>query len=144
MYLKMDWRKLRFWRTPTGMAATPGCEIVSEHDSTNPEQGDAAVVAALRKAGADISQPREVLHFFYFPNKAHAEEAAAELRREGMNVRDPISIETGTDTPNPWSVRATINAVVSLAGARECSSRFRALASQHNGEYDGWEAAARP
>ena len=140
----MDWRKLQFWRTPTPVAGTPRCEVISEHEPTNPEQGDEAVVDALRKAGADLSQARDVLHYFYFPNEANAEDVAAEFRRDGFSVRDPLPIDDGTNSPNPWSVRATVNAIVSAAAAQESTCRFRTLAFRYNGEYDGWEAAAKP
>ena len=139
----MDWQKLQFWRTPAPKA-TPRFEIVSEHDPTNSEQGDTAVVDALCKAGADLSQAREVAHYFYFSNELDAEAVAGELQREGLSVRDPIRIDDGTNSPNPWSVRAMINAVVSVRSAQESTSRFRALAFRHHGEYDGWEAAAKP
>jgi hypothetical protein len=141
---KMDWRKFQCWRRAALVEATPRYEIVSKHDPTNLEQGDAAVVDALRDAGADLSQPREVLHYFYFSNEVDAEAVTTELRRDGFIVRDPVSIDDGTNSPNPWSVRATINAIVSIRSAQESSSRFRALASRHHGEYDGWEAAAKP
>jgi hypothetical protein len=135
----MNWRELLFWKKPAHSNPAPRLEI----GETTPLDGDQSVVDGLREAGSDLSKPREVLHYFYFPDQEKAKSAAAELRQEGSSVDEPIRT-TADRSANRWRVLAEINAVVSISSAQETSNRFRALTSRHGGEYDGWAAAATP
>lgn len=140
----MNWPKLLFWQKPAATSASPSYEVLGEYQSTESLEEDRLVVEALLKAGADLSQPREVLHYFYFSNEVNAESVAAELRRSGFVVEGPCQAGAAGETPNQWRVIAKTVTVVSLDSAYEHTSRFRALANQSRGEYDGWEAAATP
>jgi Regulator of ribonuclease activity B len=104
--------------------------------------GDQLIVRQLRLLGADLSRPREVLHFVYFPTKEDAEDAATELRDEGYTVEVQPSADADTDPPNPWLALARKDAVVDEASVTVIRPRFEALAAERSGEYDGWEAAA--
>jgi hypothetical protein len=138
----MDWRNFLFWQKPTQPTGMLNYEILAS--GTDIFEEEQLVVDELRKAGADLSQPREVLHYFYFPSEPNAEIVAAELRLDGFRVEDPLQIAPVEETPNPWRVRAVMNVVVAVESAQALTNRFRALASSYGGEYDGWEAAAKP
>jgi Regulator of ribonuclease activity B len=100
--------------------------------------GDRLVLDQLRQAGADLSQPREVLHYLYAPTREDADALAAAVRAEGyeVEVRD-----SATGGPRPWLVLATAHRVVAEETAEAATSRFSELAAEHGAEYDGWEAA---
>jgi len=139
----MNWRKFMLGEKAT--ATIPGLddEIVIKPPATT-SKGDEHVLAKLAESGADLSQPREVLHYFYFPTQEDAAIAAAELRRDGFQADNPLLIGPPSLNRNPWRVLAAANVIVSLSSAQETTRRFRKLAAQHGGEYDGWEAAAHP
>ena len=139
----MKWQKLRFWRRRNQLPEPLSYHVLAEHHDHTPE-GDAQVVDGLRQAGADLSKRREVIHYFYFPNIESAESVAVELRRNGFDVEDPLQIAAVEEAASPWRALATSNVVVTAASAQETTERFRTLASRYGGEYDRWEAAAKP
>jgi hypothetical protein len=101
--------------------------------------GDAMVIDALRDAGADLSQPREVVHYLYITGEAAARRAVGVLDRDDRFVHLVIEPE-GT----PSLIKLTHTMVVtpqSIAGIR---AEIEAVATAEGGDYDGWEAAAQP
>lgn len=111
-------------------------------EDVSPADGDQLIVQQLRLLGADLSRPREVLHFVYFPTKEDADSAAKELRGEGYEVEVQPSADADTQPPNPWLALARKDAVVDEGTVSVMRPRFEALAAARSGEYDGWEAAA--
>jgi hypothetical protein len=57
-------------------------------------------------------------------------------------VEDPLAPDGKVS--DQWFVLATVETIVNLGTAQESTKRFRALAAQYGGEYDGREAAATP
>ena len=106
------------------------------------EEGDRVIVEQLRGMGADLSRPREVLHYLYLPSREAADAAGQSLAADGYAV--DVRPAAGPPGPNPWLCLATIEAVVSVDSAGSTRERFTSLATAHGGEYDGWEAAATP
>jgi regulator of ribonuclease activity B len=100
--------------------------------------GDRLVLDQLRRAGADLSQPREVLHYAYASTRDGADALAAAVRGDGydVEVRD-----SATGGPRPWLVLATAQRVVDEQTAEAATRRFTELAGEHGAEYDGWEAS---
>jgi len=101
---------------------------------------DAELMTQLREQGADLSEPRHVLHYNYFPSRDTAQQAADAARLSGWEttVTEPLE-----QFPDQWGMRAERpDVVLSNDVVRESSELFGALAAQHGGEYDGWEAAA--
>jgi hypothetical protein len=119
-----------------------GRERTGRVEPSRPEEGDQAIVSQLRSLGADLSRPREVVHYLYLPTREAAEQAAEELRGEGYSVEVRTAAEGGRPAPNPWVALATIDTVVDEETVRAVRPRFEALAAAGSGEYDGWEAAA--
>jgi regulator of ribonuclease activity B len=114
-----------------------------EHVSDETAEGDdKRVLKQLRKARANLSRPREVVHFLYFPTQVAAERASHELRGEGYMIDVRPAANAAENPPNPWLMEARIFAVVDESTVQPMRSRFEAIAAAGGGEYDGWEAAA--
>ncbi len=108
-----------------------------------PESSDRMVLKELRKIGANLSKPREVIHFLYFPTQVAAEKAATQLRGEGYAIDVRPAANAEENPPNPWLMEARIHAVVDETTVAGMRAKFESLAEAGSGEYDGWEAAAR-
>lgn len=102
---------------------------------------DLAVMGQLMKAGADLSQQREVIFFLYARDRNVATALAEEASLRGFvpEVGDPVP-----QYPDQWSVICRENAVVSPEYVRDSVDFFEGLAKRHQAEYDGWEAAVQP
>ena len=104
------------------------------------ESMDGQVIDQLRKAGADLSQPRDTVHYLYFQTEDGAKIAADKLRTHGLTaVVQPAA--AGSD---PWLVKANHDLVVNADSIREIRRVVEDAAKAGGGEYDGWEAAASP
>ena len=103
--------------------------------------GDLMVLAQLEKSGADLTQPRDLVHYLYVPSQDAAEQAAAELRNLSYTAEAKLAAGVQPDDPNPWLVLANVDAVVDQERVRWERARFDELAVKYGGEYDGWEAA---
>lgn len=101
--------------------------------------GDRMVIDALRRAGVDLGQPREVIHYLYFPTEQATHVAVARIDRDDRVVHAVIDPETGRS-----SVKVTLTMVVTPEAIAAQRAEFEAAAAQGDGEYDGWEAAASP
>ena len=106
-----------------------------------PQDGDRQVLAALVEAGADLSEPRDLVHYLYVPTEQAAQDAAAELRGLGYTAEAQAAAGAGPGDQNPWLVLANVDAVVDEERIGQERARFEELARTHGGEYDGWEAA---
>lgn len=97
---------------------------------------DSALLESLREAGADLSEPRQVLYFLYFDSQESAAAAADVARSEGFQT------EVGEDSSDQWSVMCEKRSVV-LTKERVLadSSLFERIASAHGGQFDGWQAS---
>src|SRR2546421_9502832 len=99
---------------------------------------DALTIQELAKR-ADLSRPRETLHYLYVPTQDAAQEAEQALRAEDRK----IEVRPAATGPG-WLVLITQSMIVtpeSIAGAR---SEIEAVSTRLAGEYDGWEAAVTP
>ncbi len=96
------------------------------------------ILDMLRMQGADLSQPREVLHYSYFADQAAADAAAAQEREAGYEVR----VEPSAAGDGKWVALATAQRVVDETTVDGTRTWFEQIAEEHGGEYDGWEAAA--
>lgn len=112
-------------------------------EERSPELGlkykDLAVLGQLMEAGADLDNPRHVLHYLYFPDQADALAAAEEAQAEGWqaDAREPLP-----EYPDQWSVVCERDeAVLTADFVRESTDFFESLAARNQGEYDGWEAS---
>jgi regulator of RNase E activity RraB len=112
-------------------------------DERSPELGlkykDLRVLGALVERGADMSQPRHVLHYLYASDPADAEPAAEVARGRGFDVTvdEPIP-----EHPGAWPIRCEkLDVVLSADVVRDDGTFFDELAARFDLEYDGWEAS---
>ncbi len=105
-----------------------------------PQEADALALRQLAAGGADLTKPRHVIHFLLFENEAQA--------RGAVEAIGDSSWDTGIDPPNEkleeWTVRADGHRVLGAETVAALRAQFEQLAAEHGGEYDGWEAAAKP
>ena len=107
-----------------------------------PGQADKQVLKQLRRLGANLSRPREVIHFLYFPTQVAAEQASHQLRGEGYMIDVRPAGNAAENPPNPWVMEARNYVVVDESNVQAMRQKFEAMAEAGGGEYDGWEAAA--
>lgn len=104
-----------------------------------PEEADRLALRQLAGRGADLSKPRHVIHFVYFASERDAHEAAAAIGDAWKTEVEPPTEDTAQ-----WCLRADGNRTLSFETVSAFRSWFVELAERHRGEYDGWEAAAKP
>jgi len=110
---------------------------------------DLQVVGSLMDHGADLQAPREVIFYLYLPDAASAERAAVPLRAAGLDVDLPGPNEEyhaeNPELPRHWPIIATSQDRALIPDfLRETTDLCAAVAAEHGGEYDGWEAGLNP
>lgn len=115
-------------------------------EARSPELGvkykDLLLLGQLLQQGADLTQPRHALYYSYFASRGAAEDGAVEARAAGYScdVREPLP-----EQPTQWSlVCERPDAILDPAGVNAADDLFQGIADRLGGEFDGWEAAARP
>ena len=97
---------------------------------------DTRVLERLRELGCNESRPRGTRHFIYAPTRDDAQAIAGVLEREGWETSIQEDHEIAL-------VTASCLRVLTGPLVRETRAHLTALAAQHGGQYDGWEADAR-
>lgn len=95
---------------------------------------DQEAIDELRKIWGG-NRETTVLHYMYFPARRSAEAAAGVLTDKGFAVESRL----GADGVN-WLVLARHRMVPDEARIERHRAMLQVLASQGEGEYDGWEA----
>jgi hypothetical protein len=127
-------------RMDRGSGEVPN-RILGGPRTQNPEQLalcdlDAATIQQLERAGADLSQPRETLHYLYVGTHQDADRAKKMLARPGRSVETrPVASGSG------WLVLLKTDMVARLEAIHGLRTEIEAAAAQVGGDYDGWEAA---
>jgi hypothetical protein len=99
--------------------------------------GDAAVIAQLVAAGANLGRPRPVDFFLYFPTEAAAGQAGDRVAGEARQV----TVQPAASGPT-WLVQVVETMVVDLEAMHSRRDEFDSLSRGLGGEYDGWGAPA--
>ncbi len=99
-------------------------------------EGDRQVLAQMRKAGADLSKVTEVNFYLYFKERPAADSAAADAGAGPLVA----TVRHGADA-SAWLCLVSGQMVPDEAAIHSTAVRLLALARQHGGDYDGWEAA---
>jgi hypothetical protein len=105
------------------------------------DPGDLQIIDQLRSHGADLSRPRDTVHWLYFADQSAAGQASGRLKSEGYSVRVGPSAKAGS---SQWSVEAHCSMVVSSATVPAVRLLMELVAREQGGEYDGWEASVKP
>jgi hypothetical protein len=101
---------------------------------------DLGIIAQLQKLGADLRQPRDTVVYLYFKTEDGAKVAADQLRLHEFDAK----VRPAAAGKVPWAVIANRDYVVNSDSIQELSAIAEQAARAGDGEYDGWEAAARP
>ena len=101
---------------------------------------DRLVLRQLEGRGADLTQPRHVIHFLYFAEEADARGAVDVIEKAGYQ----LTVTPPDENIAQWSMRAETARVVDATTVEAFRTWFEQVATEFRGEYDGWEAAARP
>lgn len=98
---------------------------------------DRLVLEQLEAHGADLREPRHVLHFLVFADE-RARAAAAEATEDGWSVQ----VREPDEQVDDWSlVCERHDVVLEPEVVRRTTDRFGRIAASHGGDYDGWEAS---
>lgn len=105
-----------------------------------PQDADRLALRQLEGRGADLTLPRHMIHFLLFEQEADAHAASADIDEASWTTR----VDPPTETLAEWAVRIDGQRIVGPETVAAFRAQFEQLAAAHNGEYDGWEAAAKP
>ena len=105
-----------------------------------PEEADRLALRQLAMRGADLSKPRHVMHFLLFADEADARAAEEEIGEGSWSTL----IEPPTEAVAEWSLRVDGERIVGAETIAAFRAQLEQVARRHDGEYDGWEAAAKP
>ena len=101
-----------------------------------PRDSDEGQLAKLAAAGADLSVPRPVDFVLSFDDERSARRTIAVLAGLAGDLRIGVS---GGFNPR-WLVRLTLPMAITAERLAALRSQFEAIAADHGGRYDGWEA----
>ena len=101
---------------------------------------DRLTLRHLEAGGANLSRARHVIHVLYFDDEADARAAATAVERAGWEV----TLAATAEKRKRWRIRAEGMRVVDRTTVGAFRSWFERVAAERSGEYDGWEAAAKP
>ncbi len=123
------------------IAAGRAYQLLLRARANTQEDWDAKLVKEFRAAGGNAFTLCDIDFFFHMPDETNAGAVRSVLEADGFTVDsralDSETIGTG------FSLHACKSMRVSESAMQEHSKRFRALAEQHGGHYDGWAAARR-
>lgn len=105
-----------------------------------PQEADALALRQLESRGANMTKARHVVHFLLFGDEADARAASETILATSWRG----SVEAPTETRAEWAVRADDERIVSADTIASYRTWFEQIAARHHGEYDGWEAKAKP
>jgi len=94
---------------------------------------DQQLLDQLKKAGSDLNKPHSIEFFLYFPSEESANQAAAEIRKEGCYVK----VDKAADD-SAWLCLATKEMIPEHSELVSLRKRFNEISQNLKGEYDGW------
>lgn len=98
-------------------------------------EADERVLGHLARLGCDATTPCISTHFLYLPAREGADATATTLSSDGWAT----AIEAGDDDET-WLVTATRHGALNSRSVRSTRTQLEALAAEHAGVYDGWQA----
>lgn len=105
-----------------------------------PEEADSLALKQLAGRGADLAKARHIIHFVYFADEADARAAAAAIAEASWTA----TVEPPGEEADLWCVKADARRICGPDTVAAFRSWFEGVAAKHRGEYDGWEASAKP
>lgn len=110
-------------------------QVIKRQRDQSRNDWDARLVQDLRAAGANAFTPYEVDFFFSLPDEAACGSLSKALEPEGFAIN---ARAMGSDTGGGYSLNARKHLRVNVSEMQDYSKRFRVLAEQLGGQYDGW------
>ena len=110
-------------------------QVVKRARDQRGDDWDARLVSDLRSAGGNAFTPYEVDFFFSLPDEAACTSLRNALEPEGF-ATDARAMQESTT--GGFSLHARKHLRVSVSEMQDYSKRFRLLAEQLGGAYDGW------
>ena len=107
---------------------------VTAHSATRGDLNN-ATLAALKRAGANMRAPTNVVVYLYFDCQRETDQARTELAAMGFSV----NIEPPADGAQ-WLCQGEKAIVPTATAIHELTTRLDAIADSLHGEFDGWEA----
>jgi hypothetical protein len=105
-----------------------------EADQTmNDAEADQQFLNQLREAGSDLSKPHPLEFYLYFPAEEAAHRAAERIADDGFSVEVKKAAQGSA-----WMCYVTKRMAPKRAEITAIGKRFRSLAREFGGEYDGW------
>ena len=101
------------------------------------ESSDERVLRELEEAGVDLSQPRDIVHFFYVATPVDARAVIASLRQHGFECEEREA--DSDEAPHPWLILARKHGVADPNSVGQARRLLEMLAAMYHGDYDGWE-----
>src|SRR6202050_5693722 len=117
------------------LAAARIVTVLWRNRSNVRDDWDERLVQNLRAAGGNAFTPYEVDFFFNLPDEAACAAVRSTLEPEGFAIDTRIMSGEGA---SGYSLHARKHLRISVTEMQDYSRRFRALARQYNGYYDGW------
>ncbi len=105
--------------------------------------GDDELLATLRQIGVDLTKPREINFYFIFPGEAEADRARQQLSQkklESESYKIDVPWWKRLFAKPRWVVSVTQEMPLDEARIKNTTTLFQQIATQCNGQYDGWEA----
>ena len=110
--------------------------MVSQADLDRQRQGDLEVIAALKRAGSNLSKPHSIEHHFICPTREIANRIRAWGTGQGLVVSE---VNEGEYSGRRYYYFDCIRSTTPMIDAIFAdTSRFLALAAEFGAEYDGW------
>ena len=109
-----------------------------EIEMTNPNSGE-FILEQLRKCGSNVNREHEVSFWLYFPSEDLAQQAAQ--RAESTGLKPEVSPPLNDSSDPKWLCLLYCPHVPDESLLDGISQFCTDLASEFNGNFDGWEAS---
>jgi len=96
------------------------------------------VVSQLQKAGDNLSKPRIVQHWAYFPTENDRNEFIKSVTGNGYKIDNTNFVEK---YKHPFSVTFSKINSVTIQAMIPVTKKLKELSKKYNGDYDGWETS---
>ena len=102
---------------------------------------DLRVIEALESRGDELTTPRRVDHWAYFAAEEGMHSFTGWLETEGFSVQSAKAVNPDdvADLEHPWRVVFFHEMVPTLNNVSRVTARLSEMASELDGNYDGWE-----
>lgn len=105
-------------------------EAIQKHRARNRE-----LLKLIASKGDDPAVPQPIDLHFWASNEAAARKLSAALEERGYS---PVSTNRSVDEPSLWNVETNVEASPLSVGAPFFVETLVRLASEYDGEFDGW------